>query len=695
MIKNRYPIGMQISDMMMALVVQIGVIMFAVRVGRQVVRYLGVPSVLGELIAGIVIGPFALGGIPLPGFPNGLFFVKELVGNMAVSTELYAFSTIGSIILLFSSGLETDLGLFFRYSLAGGIIGIGGVLASFISGAALGVMLLGYSATDPVCLFLGVMSTATSVGITARILSDQKKMDSPEGVTIMTAAVFDDVLGIIVLAVVLGFTTMLVDKGGSFTMVSVIGIAGKAFGIWLVFTALGLIFSKKIAAFLKIFKHGYDFSILALGLALVLSGIFEANGLAMIIGSYVMGLSLSKTDIAALIQERLHGLYEFFVPVFFAVMGMMVNVQAILSKDVLIFGVIYSVVAILAKVVGCGGPALLLGFNLKGGLRVGVGMVPRGEVAMIIAGIGVSWGVLDERLFSIIILMTLVTTLVAPPIINIALKIPGPGAKKDGMGEDSASASWEFYSDAIASIVMDTLLNNLKAEGFYVQMLNIDDGISQARKGDIVMSITESENTVRIETAKTNMSFVKMAVYEAIIELHFTVVKLKNLSYTDALKKELSEMSGTVSGDLLKLIRTNCIVMNLKGETKEDIIAELVQQLAYRGKLDDYNLVLHDVLQRENIMSTGMDRGIAIPHAKTEGVKETAVAIGIKKTGADFGSVDGENTRIVILVVSPLKKHDRHIQFLAAIATIFKDKDTVEKVINAKTPADIVEMLHG
>ncbi|MDR0683570.1 MAG: cation:proton antiporter [Spirochaetaceae bacterium] len=686
---------MYTSEMMIALIIQIGVIMFAVRIGRRIVRYLGIPSVLGELIAGIVIGPFALGGIPLPGFPNGLFFVEKLAGNMAVSPELYAFSTIGSIILLFSSGLETDLGLFLRYSLAGGIIGIGGVLVSFISGAALGVFLLGYSATDPLCLFLGVISTATSVGITARILSDQKKMDSPEGVTIMTAAVFDDVLGIIVLAVILGFTTLLVDKGGSFNAVSVIGIAGKVFGIWLVFTVLGLVFSKKIAAFLKIFKQSYDFSILSLGLALMLSGIFEAYGLAMIIGAYVMGLSLSKTDIAALIQERLHGLYEFFVPLFFAVMGMMVNVRSILSRDVLIFGAVYSVVAILSKIIGCGGPALLLGFNLKGGLRIGTGMVPRGEVALIIAGIGVSWGILSELLFSIIILMTLVTTLVAPPMINIALRIPGSGAKKDGMMEDSASASWEFYSDAIASIVMDTLLNNLKAEGFFVQMLNIDDGISQARKGDVVMSIKESENTVQIETLRPNINFVKMAMYEAIIELHFTVVKLKNLSYTDVLKKELSEMDGAVPCDALELIQSNCIVMDLKGETREEIIAELVQHLAYKGKLDDYDLVLHDVLQRENIMSTGMERGIAIPHAKTEGVKETAVAVGIKRTGADFVSVDGENTRIVILVVSPLKKHTKHIQFLATISAIFKDKKLVDSVVNAKTPAEIMEIFTG
>lgn len=679
---------------MIGLAIQIGVIMFAARAGRRVVRYFGIPPVLGELIAGIVIGPFALGGLPLPGFPNGLFFVEEFAGNLAVSPELYAFSIIGSIILLFTSGLETNLELFLRYSVAGSVIGIGGVVASFALGAMAGVLMLSLPFTDPVCLFLGVLSTATSVGITARILSDQKKMDSPEGVTILAAAVFDDVLGIIVLAIVLGIVTLLGNGGGSFDAINILAIAVKAFGIWLGFTVLGLIFSKKIAKFLKIFKQSYDFSILALGLALILSSIFEANGLAMIIGAYVMGLSLSKTDIAALIQERLHGLYEFFVPIFFAVMGMMVDIQNIFSKDVLVFGIIYSVTAIIAKVLGCGGPAMLLGFNFKGGLRIGAGMTPRGEVALIIAGIGLSWGILNDRLFSVVIMMTLITTVIAPAFINLALKIPGSGTRKDDDREDSASANWEFYSEAITDIVTDALLSNLKAEGFFVQMLNIDEGISQARKGDIILSIAESENTVRIETSKANMHFVKTAMYEAIIDLHFTILKLKDQSYTDKLKKELSDVYGNVSRDLINLIQANCIIPDLKGETKEEIIKELVKRLAYKGKLDDFELVLYDVLQREKIMNTGMERGIAIPHAKSEGVKETAVALGIKKTGVDFGSMDGEKARIVILVVSPSKRHNLHIQFLSATAAIFTDY-TIERIINAESPADIIDILRS
>jgi fructose-specific phosphotransferase system IIA component len=291
--------------------------------------------------------------------------------------------------------------------------------------------------------------------------------------------------------------------------------------------------------------------------------------------------------------------------------------------------------------------------------------------------------------------MTFVTTLIAPPMIELALKIPGVGTKKEENTADSVSASWEFYSDAIAGIVLDTLLNNLKAEGFFIQMLNIDEGLSQARKGDVVLSITESDNSVKIESSKSNMHFVKTAVYEAIMDLHFAILKLKNVSYTDILKKELSEMGGTVSLDAVNMIHANCIALDLKSETKEAIIEELVRHLAYKGKLDDFDVVLRDVLQRENIMSTGMEHGIAIPHAKTDGVRETAVAVGIKKSGVDFGSVDGEKTRIVILIVSPFKKHNRHLQFLSAISLIFKDKDTIEQVINAESPEAIIEILQS
>jgi fructose-specific phosphotransferase system IIA component len=473
------------------------------------------------------------------------------------------------------------------------------------------------------------------------------------------------------------------------------GIAGKAFGVWLGFTALGLIFSKRLAAFLKLFKHSFDFSVLALGIALLLAGVIEKQGLAMIIGAYVAGLSLSKTDIAAVIQERIHGLYEFFVPVFFAVMGMMVNVREILSPPVLIFGAVYTAGAILAKVIGCGGPALLLGFNGRGGLRIGTGMVPRGEVALIIAGIGLASGILDGRLFGVIILMTLITTLAAPPLLSASLRIPGPGTKKPVKGDDSAAAVWEFNSDEIADLVVDTLLKDLKAEGFYVQMMNIDEGLSQARKDDIALSITEEESTVTIETARTDMPFVKTAVYEVILGLNESIQKLKDSADPQAMKRDLSNAGGRTSEELLSLIRPDCISLKLRGETKEELIAELVDILAAGGALEDRDTALADVLTREKTMSTGMQHGIALPHGKTEGVKDMAVAVGIKREGIDFDSLDGEKSRIFILVASPKKTSGPHIQFLAAISAVLNNEELRRELIAADSRDRVAALLRN
>ena len=208
-------------------------------------------------------------------------------------------------------------------------------------------------------------------------------------------------------------------------------IALKAIGIWLIFTALGLRYAHLISKWLKKIKNKEMITIISFALTLLLAGIFEKSGLAMIIGAYVMGLSLSKTDISFIIQERLEMLQKFFVPIFFCVMGMLINLEKIASPNILVFGLIYAVFAILSKLVGCGLPALFLNFNLRGALRIGVGMVPRGEVALIIAGISLSSGLINDEVFTIILIMTFITMLITPPVLDKLLKSPKPVLRKE------------------------------------------------------------------------------------------------------------------------------------------------------------------------------------------------------------------------------------------------------------------------
>ncbi len=676
-----------ITEIVTSLVFQLAVIIFAVRIFGKLAVKIGIPSVLGELVAGIVIGPYALGGLGLPGFPHGIFPLNS--ESLAVSPELYSFSSLASIILLFASGIETDLTLFLKYSVTGGIVGFGGVAFSFLFGDFCSMVMLHTGFMDVRSLFLGIMSTATSVGITARILSDKKKMDSPEGVTILAAAVFDDVLGIVLLAVVMGIVSAL--SGGAALSGAKIGmIAFRAFAIWLVFTALCIFFSKYIARFVKLFGGTFDFSIAAFGVALVLAGIFEKQGLAMIIGAYTTGLALSSTDIAPVIQERIHGLYKFFVPIFFAVMGMSVNLGALMNREVLVFGAVYTVSAVLAKVIGCGGPSLGLGFNFRGALRIGTGMIPRGEVALIIAGIGLTAGIVNQELFGVVILMTLLTTIFAPPLLSVTLKLKGQGTRKDTKAAEAQQFVWDFKDDEIADLVIDMFLQDLRSEGFYVQMMNITDGLSQARKGNVSLSITETDSVVMIETAKEDMGFVKGEIYEVLLRLNKSLQTLEALHATVSLQTGLASPENRVEPVLLKVMNKNTISCELKGTTKQEILEELVTLLEKSGKVTDRSLVLSDITARETIMSTGLEKGIAIPHARTDGVKDICIAVGIKKDGTDFSALDGQPSKIFIMIASPRKGESPQMQIMSAISGVLEKNDTIARVLAAQTAEDVM-----
>ena len=678
-----------ITELMTQLVFQLAVIIFAVRIFGKLAVKVGIPSVLGELIAGIVIGPYAFGAVALPGFENGLFPLNS--ASLAVRSELYSFSIIASIILLFSSGLETDLKLFLKYSLSGGIIGFGGVAVSFLLGNIVTMVMLKTSFMDVRCLFLGIMSTATSVGITARILSDRKKMDSPEGVTILAAAVFDDVLGIVLLAVVMGIVSA-VSGGSSLSGQAVALIALKAFSIWLFFTALCIVLSKKIAQFAKLFGGGFDFTIAAFGVALILSGIFEKQGLAMIIGAYTTGLALSGTEIAPIIQEKIHGIYKFFVPIFFAVMGMSVNIQELTNPAVLKLGFVYTVFALAAKILGCGGPALGLGFNMKGALRIGAGMVPRGEVALIIAGIGLTAGVINQELFGVVILMTLFTTLVAPPLLNILLGTKGRGTRKEVKSSESQQFIWDFGDTQIAMLIFDLFVTDLRKEGFYVQMMNISDGLTQARKGDVALSISMEGSKLNIQTAAEDMGFVKGAIYEAVLSMNNSLRSLEAIKNSNALQQGLISSENRVNSSLMKILSKNVISTDLHAENKDEVLEELVWLLEKSGKVLDHKEVLADIKAREKIMSTGLENGIALPHAKSNGVKDICVAIGVKKDGIDFGAMDEKKSKIFIMIVSPKTSGAPQMQAMAAVTGVLQKTDGIEKILSAKSSQEILRL---
>ena len=689
--------GASITHRMMLLVIQLGLILFAAKLGNILFEKIRLPGALGELVVGIIIGPFALGQMGFLGFQQGLF-PPPVNGGFAISPELYGLSSIAAIVLLFNVGLETDLKLMLRYSLAGGLVGLGGMIASFFLGAAcvmfFSEMLFGrpLGLLAPQCLFLGAITTATSVGITARILSDRQKLDSPEGVTILSAAVIDDVLGIILLAVVMSVVTA--SKAAGVVDWGHIGvIAAKAVGVWLVATIVALAAARKISFLLKWFGERTSIAIMALGLALIMAGMFEEAGLAMIIGAYVMGLSLSRADVSYVVRERLRPIYALLVPVFFCTTGMQINLGALASPPVLAFGFVYAFAALLAKVVGCGIPALLANFNLRGAARIGFGMAPRCEVALIIAGVGLSAGLLNPVILAGVIIMVVVNTVIAPPAMVLLFRSSAHGTRKPAAGDTSVTTiSLDFPSLEMVEFFVGKLRGVFEGEGFFVHKISLRQRLHQLRKDKTVIDFQYSGRTLTFTCKKTDASLINTAVHEALAELDKAVKELTEPLDAKPMRAKLQDAGplGPATLNMKKFLTPRLIEPELQGTNKAEIIDELLEILVTNGLLENIQAARDAVWERESSMSTGLQYGVAIPHGKTDAVDRLVCAVGIKARGVDFDSMDGRPSTIVVLTLSPKSKPAPHIQFMSTISQVL-DHDGRERILSCSG----VEQLYG
>ena len=371
------------------------------------------PEVLGELIAGVLLG--ILGLIPLYGELGYDFF--------------HLLSEVGVAILLFEIGLETDLDDLINVGLPSLIVGIIGVVAPFGLGyftvyalADLNFVSFGSeTAQFLTALTIGATLTATSVGITARVLSELGKLKSTEAKVVLGAAVIDDVLGLIILAVISGIISTSSISGTSDISISsteILIISAKAFGFLILAILLGNLFTKKLFIFIYNLKARGSLLLGALAYTFIFAYLAQFAGLAPIIGAFAAGLLLAKTNQKDLIEDRLKPVADVFIPIFFIMVGSAVDITAFnpFIKEniaVIILALVLFVVAIIGKVIS-GIGAYKLNVNK---LVIGIGMIPRGEVGLIFASMGLVSGVLTKSEYSALTIMVMLTTFIAPPLL--------------------------------------------------------------------------------------------------------------------------------------------------------------------------------------------------------------------------------------------------------------------------------------
>jgi Kef-type K+ transport system membrane component KefB len=426
-------------------------IYLASKLGGELSQLVDLPPVLGELVAGVIVGVSAL---HLLVFPEAgaiasdsviITILQQVAGlNPESIGEVFAsqsevisvLAELGVIILLFEIGLESDLRELQKVGVRAAIVATVGVVAPFVAGT-LGLILIFGMPTIP-AVFAGAALTATSIGITSKVLSELGQLKSTEGQIIVGAAVIDDVLGIIVLAVVASLA-----KTGEVDIANLIYLIISATAFLLGSIFLGKFFNKSFVAIADKLQTRGNLVIPALIFALSMAFLAHAIHLEAILGAFAAGLVLDETDKRKELDQQIIPIADILVPIFFVCVGARVDLSVLNpsstdNRQGLIIAAFLIVVAIVGKIIT--GWAVF-GKEKVNRLAIGIGMIPRGEVGLVFAGIGAASGVLDKPLQAAIIIMVILTTFIAPPLLRFAFGSEETAAQETVKEVDLASTN--------------------------------------------------------------------------------------------------------------------------------------------------------------------------------------------------------------------------------------------------------------
>jgi Kef-type K+ transport system membrane component KefB len=394
-------------------------VLVSAKVMAEVFERLRQPAIAGEILAGVIIGPSVLGWIA----------PSEITNTLA---------EVGVMFLLFTVGLETKPAAIFRVGNRAAVVAVLGVIAPLLGGW---LLMKAWGATGIEALFVGTAMVATSVGITARVLSAMGQLDAPTSRIILGAAVIDDILGLLVLAVVSSVAA------GTVNYTEIVTTAILAIGFTAFVTLVGAPIITRLAPRIGRLRIGHSLFIFGLILCLGLGVAAEHIGVAAIIGAFLAGMALAEASEGdQTMHKQMSGIAEFLVPFFLVNIGMQLRLDVFRNPSVIILSVLVTLVAVATKLLGCGAGAWNLG--KRRAAQVGMGMVPRGEVGIVVAQIGLNLAVINAELYGVVLFMAVTTTLIAPPFLKwLYASEPAVG---DEIGPDNAGGI--VVTDELSSI---------------------------------------------------------------------------------------------------------------------------------------------------------------------------------------------------------------------------------------------------
>ncbi len=377
--------------------ISLAVLLFAAKIFAEIFNKLKLPAVLGELIAGITVGPFALGSIPI-------FDGKPLV---ILDETVHQIGEIAGLVILFIAGLHITPREFLRGGASSFTIGALGVVVPFFLGYYV-FTIFGLEGLQ--AIMIATALTATSIAISVSVLGEMGKMQTKEAKMILGAAIVDDILAIAVLSVVVS----MVQTGNlSPDVIDVVFLILKILAIFAALLIGAIVVVPRILHAERLWKARGSIEGIVTASFFGASAIAAIVGLSPIVGAFSVGMAVASTKLIKRVEEYVDKLEIIFAPLFFAIIGAQVNLTGV-NLEVLFLSAIMIIVAIVSKLLGCGVPALLFLRSKSKAMKVGIGMISRGEVGLIVAGIGVTSGALSPNIYTTVIIMVAITTLITP-----------------------------------------------------------------------------------------------------------------------------------------------------------------------------------------------------------------------------------------------------------------------------------------
>ena len=396
---------MAVESAFLHVMISLGILLFAAKLMAELFHKIKLPIVLGELLAGLIVGPFALGSLPLvDGEP--LVVLDETVRHIG---------EIAAVVILFIAGLEITPREFLRGGAAAFTVGSIGVVVPFFVGyyafTAFGIEALQ-------SILIATALTATSIAISIQVLTELGKMQSKEARLILGAAIVDDILAIAVLSVVV---TMVQTGNTEPAIFDIILLIMQVLGTFAVILIVSVLVIPRILHTERLWKSKGSLEGIVTAAFFAAAGIAAFVGLSPIVGAFAIGMAVASTRIIGQVHEYVDKLQLIFAPLFFAIIGAQVDLRGV-NLDVLFLAGIIIAIAVVTKLIGCGLPSLFFLKDKARSMRVGIGMVSRGEVGLIVAGVGVSSGALTNDIYTAIIIMVAATTIITPVWLKFAYK---------------------------------------------------------------------------------------------------------------------------------------------------------------------------------------------------------------------------------------------------------------------------------